>query len=138
MSKSQLKSHPHCVFNLKAHLVLVVAYRRNVMTDEILKDMELDFRRICGYSSVDVIEFNGEGDHIHALIELHPNIMPSKLVNSIKTVTSRLVRKKHWDAIKGKLWGDRFWSRSYCLISVGDGATTEILKSYIQSQRRPN
>lgn len=138
MTKSQLKSHPHCVFNIKMHLVLVTAYRRKVISEPILNSIEEHFRRVCEKSNVDVLEFSGEGDHVHALIELHPNVMPSKLVNSIKTVTSRLVRKEHWEEVKEKLWGDRFWSRSYCLISVGDGATTEIIKKYIQNQDRPN
>ncbi|WP_210499603.1 IS200/IS605 family transposase [Vibrio crassostreae] len=138
MKKSQLKSHPHCVFSIKAHLVLVTAYRRNVITGEILQDLESHVRRVCEKSSVDVLEFSGEGDHIHALIELNPNVTPSKLVNSIKTVSSRMVRKEHWESVKTKLWGDRFWSRSYCFLSVGDGATTEIIKKYIQNQERPS
>lgn len=89
-------------------------------------------------SDVDVIEFSGEADHIHVLLEMHPNIQPSKLINSIKTVSSRLIRKDHSDEISSMLWKDRFWSRSYCLISVGDGATTEIIKQYIQNQERPS
>lgn len=138
MSKSQLKSHPHCVFNIKVHLVLVTAYRRKVITEQILNALEEHVRRVCAKSDVDVLEFSGEGDHIRALLEFHPNVMPSKLVNSIKTVSSRMVRKDHWETVKSQLWGDRFWSRSYCLISVGDGATTEIIKKYIQNQERPS
>ncbi|WP_415843740.1 transposase, partial [Vreelandella rituensis] len=38
----------------------------------------------------------------------------------------------------GALWGERFWSRSYCMLSVGDGANTEIIKRYIQNQTRPS
>lgn len=138
MSKSQIRSHPHCVFNIKAHLVLVVAYRRKVITGNILRDLEIHVRRVCEMSDVDVIEFSGEADHIHVLLEMHPNIQPSKLINSIKTVSSRLIRKDHSDEISSMLWKDRFWSRSYCLISVGDGATTEIIKQYIQNQERPS
>ncbi|MCD8513736.1 MAG: transposase, partial [Nitrincola sp.] len=46
--------------------------------------------------------------------------------------------KDHWDHVKKMLWKDRFWSRSYCLISVGDGASTEVIKQYIQNQERPS
>lgn len=133
----QLRSHPHCVFNIKVHLVLVTAYRRKVITKPIREDLERHIRRVCEMSDVRVLEFSGEPDHIHALLELHPNIMPSKLINSIKTVSSRMVRKDHWPQIKKMLWKDRFWSRSYCLISVGDGARTEVIKRYIQGQARP-
>src|SRR5690625_4747060 len=94
MAKTILRSHPHCVFNIKAHLVLVVAYRRKVITKEIMHDLEKHVRRVCDLSDVNVLEFSGEPDHIHILLELHPNIMPSRLVNSIKTVSSRMIRKE--------------------------------------------
>jgi putative transposase len=138
MAKTTLRSHPGCVFNIKADLVLVVAYRRKVITTAIMEDLEQHIRRVCELSDVNVLEFSGEPDHIHVLLELHPNIMPSKLVNSIKTVSSRMIRKHHWDHVKKMLWEDRFWSRSYCLISVGDGASTEVIKQYIQNQARPS
>ena len=138
MSKAALRSHPHCVFNIKFHLVLVVAYRRQVITPAILEDLERHLRHVCEMSDVGVIEFSGETDHVHALLELHPSVMPAKLINSIKTVTSRRIRKDHGDTIKSKLWGDRFWSRSYCLLSEGDGATTDIIKRYIENQTRPS
>lgn len=138
MAKTALRSHPHCVFNIKCHLVLVTAYRRKVINSTILTDLEKYIRKVCDMSDVNMLEFSGESDHIHLLLELHPNIQPAKLINSIKTVSSRLVRKHHWEHIKQMLWKDRFWSRSYCLISVGDGATTEIIKNYIQKQERPS
>ena len=138
MSKVNLKSHPHCVFNLKFHLVLVTAYRRDAINRAILHDMEMTIRRICQMAGGSVTEFSGEVDHIHALIEVNPSITPSKLVNIIKTSTSCMIRRDHWHSIKHKLWGKRFWSRSYCLISVGDGATTDIIKRYIQGQNKPS
>jgi len=137
MAKTALRSHPHCVFNINMHLVLVTAYRRDVIHSDMLRDLETHICRVCEMADVTVLEFSGEADHVHLLLELHPNIQPSRLVNSIKTVSSRMMRKDHWESVKQKLWGDRFWSRSYCLISVGDGATTEIIKKYIQQQERP-
>lgn len=90
----------------------------------------------CKLSDVNVLEFSGEPDHVHILLELHPTVMPAKLVTSIKTVSSRMIRKDHWEYVKKMLWKDRFWSRRYCLISVGDGATTEVIKQCIQNPSR--
>ena len=70
----QLNSHPHCVFSIKAHLVLVTAYRRNVITKTILSDLEDHTRRVFCLSNVEVIEFNGEADHVHILLNMNPNI----------------------------------------------------------------
>jgi len=133
-----LRYNPHSVFSIKAHLVLVTAYRRKVITDTILADLEEHTVRVCQMADTSVHEFSGESDHIHVLLEMNPSIAPAKLVNTIKTVTSRMVRRDHWPHVKTMLWGKRFWSLSYCLISVGDGATTEIIKRYIQNQLRPN
>jgi len=99
----QLNSHPHCVFSIKAHLVLVTAYRRNVITKTILSDLEDHTRRVFCLSNVEVIEFNGEADQVNILLNMKPNITPAKLVNSIKTVTSRWVRRDHWPHVKKQL-----------------------------------
>lgn len=81
-----------------------------------------------------LIEFNGEADHIHALICVNPKTQPSKLVNNLKTVSSRLIRKEFSSHVQ-KVYRDQpiFWSRSYCLISCG-GAPISVLKQYIQQQ----
>jgi putative transposase len=82
----------------------------------------------------ELIEFNGESDHIHALISINPKTQPSKLVNNLKTVSSRLIRKEFPDQVN-KAYSDKpiFWSRSYCLITCG-GAPISVLKQYIQQQ----
>ena len=93
---------------------------------------------VCESFSVNVLEFSGEMDHVHLLLEIVPTIRISDLVRTIKCVTSRRVREKHWSEIKSKLWGKRFWTRSYCVLSVGDGANTETIKKYIQNQCSPS
>jgi putative transposase len=80
-----------------------------------------------------LVEFNGEADHVHLLISVNPKVQPSKLVNNLKTVSSRLIRKEfaeHLDKVYRK---PVFWSRSYCIISCG-GAPISVLKQYIQQQ----
>ncbi len=81
----------------------------------------------------ELIEFNGEADHIHLLMSVNPKVQPSKLVNNLKTVSSRLIRKEFADHL-GKVYRKpMFWSRSYCIISCG-GAPISVLKQYIQQQ----
>ena len=62
----------------------------------------------------------------------------SKIVNSLKGVSSRLLRKKY-PIFKKEYWGDNvsLWSRSYFVASV-DGAPLEILKEYIENQKTPD
>jgi len=82
---------------------------------------------------VEILKFGGELDHVHLLLSMHPNVMPSKLVNSIKTVTSRLLRKEFKEHLQKFFAKSTLWTRAYCLITAG-GAPIEILKRYIEQQ----
>lgn len=134
----KFQTHSHSIFKLKIHLIVVVAYRRKVISSLIMQTLRETITEVCESFSVNVLEFSGEMDHVHLLLEIVPTIRISDLVRTIKSVTSRRVREKHWSEIKSKLWGKRFWTRSYCVLSVGDGANTETIKKYIQNQCSPS
>jgi putative transposase len=80
-----------------------------------------------------LLEFNGEADHVHVLIEYPPKLSVSTLVNHLKGVSSRLYGK----AGHPKPHETALWSPSYFATSVG-GATLEVLKQYIQNQEKPS
>ena len=80
-----------------------------------------------------LIEINYEADHIHILFEAPPQVQLSKIINSYKTATSRLIRKNFEEHLKAFYWKDYFWSRSYFIISTG-GAPIDIIKEYIKNQ----
>lgn len=131
-----MKSHYHCVYNLKYHLVLVTKYRRKCFTNAMLDRLKEVCAEQCQHWEIGLVEFGGEADHVHLLLDMHPNIMPSKFVNSLKTVTSRLLRKE-FQAELGKVYRKPvLWTRAYCLITAG-GAPLSVLADYIQNQERP-
>ncbi len=132
----QKKSHYHCVYNLKYHLVLVTKYRKKCFTNTILDRLEELCQKNCAQWNIELLEFGGEDDHVHLLLGMHPNIMPSKFINNLKTVTSRLIRKEFESHLKKFYWKPILWTRAYCLITAG-GAPLSILKTYIQNQERP-
>ena len=90
----------------------------------------------CQQMQSELIEFNGEDDHVHLLVNIHPKYSISNFVGKLKGKTSYFLRKEHWSLVKQKLWGNHFWSPSYCVVSVG-GAPIEIVKQYIANQQRP-
>jgi putative transposase len=100
--------------------------------------MKEAFESVAKKMGFEIVEFNGESDHIHLLIEYPPRLALSKIVNSLKGVSSRLLRKKY-PIFKKEYWGDNvsLWSRSYFVASVG-GAPLEILKEYIENQKTPD
>ena len=122
-----------CVYNLHAHLVFVTKYRRNVLTHDMLTDMETIMRDVCQDFDATLMEFNGEDDHVHLLVSYPPKVALSTLINSLKGVSSRRLRTKY----DIKTHRNHLWSPSYYAASSG-GAPLETLKQYIQQQRRPN
>lgn len=135
---TDLRCGAHCVYNINIHLVLIVAYRRKAITRAILSTIQEVLHRILDRLEIRILNFSGEADHIHLLVSIPPRYAISDLVNRIKTATSRAIRQKHAKAIAPFLWGNRFWSNSYCAVSVGDGRSIESIKRYIQGQKLPS
>ena len=132
-----IKSHHHCVYKLTYHLVLVTKYRKKCFTSAMLDQLKIIITELCIKWDIELIEFNGEADHVHLLIDMHPNIMPSKFINNLKTVSSRLIRKAFADHLAQHYWKPVLWTRAYCLLTTG-GATIDTIRRYIEKQERPS
>ena len=134
-----LRKGRHCVFMLHCHLIFITKYRGKTLSNEALEYIESIMRGVATGFEVEVTEFNGEGDHVHLLINYPPKVCLSKLINSLKGVSSRKVRQKfpniryYWSNKKS----GALWSPSYFAGSVG-GAPLEVLKQYIEQQDRPH
>lgn len=131
------RSYFHAYHDLKYHLVLVTKYRNKVINSRILDRLIEIIKEQSIRWDIDIIEANGESDHIHLLIKAHPSIDLSKYINSIKTVSSRLIRKEFSEHVSKYYWKPYFWSRAYCLLSVG-GTPIEVIKEYIEKQSSPS
>ena len=137
MNKSNdIRHGRHCVFNLHIHLVFLTKYRRSVFTKAVLEDLKEIFASVCQDFEAELVEFDGEKDHVHLLINYTPKVSVSRLVNSLKGVSSRLIRKKRYACIQDKLWAGALWSPSYFAASCG-GAPISIIKQYIEQQDTP-
>lgn len=131
------RSHNSCYYDIKYHLVLVSKYRKKCFDNEMLLFLEKEFKRILEGQDCKLIEFGGEKDHVHMLITLHPTITPSAIINSMKTVSSRLLKKTFSEKLKDSYWGtNAIWNRSYCLLTVGN-TNEEVIKNYIKNQNKP-
>ncbi|MGB7417170.1 MAG: IS200/IS605 family transposase [Thermosynechococcaceae cyanobacterium] len=124
----------HCSYSIQYYLVACTKYRRKCITQPMLEQLDEIFRDILKKWDGELLEFNGEADYVHLLISVNPKVQPSKLVNNLKTVSSRLLRRDYAQHLNEVYRGKPiFWSRSYCLISCG-GAPISVLKQYIQQQ----
>ena len=127
----------HCVFKMHVHLVFVTKYRREVFTKEILEELRNLFAGVCKDFEARLVEFDGEDDHVHLLVNYHSKVAVSTLVNSLKGVSSRMIRQKRYPSIRKKLWGGTLWSPSYFAGSCG-GAPISVIRQYIEQQKTPS
>ncbi|AIQ41443.1 transposase [Paenibacillus sp. FSL R5-0912] len=128
----ELDTNNHSVFSLHYHLVLVVKYRRKVIDDDISNRLQEIFESIQPNYNITLQEWKHDKDHVHILMNAHPNSDISKFLNAYKSASSRLI-KKEFPVIRQQLWKEYFWSRSYCLLTTG-GAPIEVIRKYIESQ----
>ncbi|MET9463615.1 IS200/IS605 family transposase [Streptomyces sp. NPDC006544] len=126
----------HVVHNLHVHLVFVTRLRRGIFDDAMLTRCEEIMRDVCVSFGAELREFNGEGDHVHLLVHYPPKIAVSKLVNSLKGVSSRYLRAEYTDRINRIGTGSVFWAPSYFAGSCG-GAPLATVREYIENQKRP-
>jgi putative transposase len=131
---TKLRSGSHVVFSIHLHIVFVTKYRRKVLTPNMIEDMKGVFERVLTANSSTLEDCNGEPDHVHLLVDLHPDNNISDLVASLKSASSRILRDKYKSEIDKHYWGKaKLWHDSKCIVSCG-GAPLQIVKEYIQNQ----
>ena len=111
-------------------------FRHKVFTDRHLNRMEEIMRVVCADFDTDLAEYTGEANHVHLLVIFPPKVALSKLVNSLKGVSSRRMRQEFPDLVRHYYRANRLWSGSYFARSVG-GAPLTVLRQYIEQQNRP-
>lgn len=123
----------HCVFSLHVHLVFVTKYRRDVLSALAIADLARIFAKVCEGFEAELVECNGEDDHVHLLVHYPPKVSLSKLVNSLKGVSSRRLREDRPE-VSGRYRQGVLWSPSYFAASCG-GAPLSVISQYVRSQR---
>lgn len=137
MNIDDFRNGRHVVYKLHAHVVLVTKYRRGVMTDRVSKIIGDTFQEVAERRGFTIDAFETDHDHAHVLISYPPKLSLSSIVLSLKTISSQRVRAEKYPEVRKALWGEHFWSPSYCVVSCG-GAPLDIVKAYVENQKQPN
>ena len=126
----------HSVSKLVVHLVFTTKYRRKLFTGIMIEQLRASFESACVKLECELIEMDGEQDHVHLLISYPPKLSISVMVNNLKSISSRVLRLQNTH-ITRQSKSAALWSRSYFACTAG-GATIEILKAYVDSQNTPD
>jgi putative transposase len=112
---------------MHVHWVFVTKYQRGVFTAQILHDLRSVFTGVCSDFGSQRVEFDGEDDPVHLLVNDPSKIAVAALVSSLKSVFRRLIRLKNYPSIRRMLWGKSLWSPSYFAGSRG-GAPIAVIR----------
>ena len=137
MKPAGLNTSNHAAFSLTYHVILSIKYRHNCINLEMLERMQVIFTNVCVSWRCRLVEFSGEADHVHLLIDAHPSMNLARMVGNLKTVSARYIRKEFEAHLAKYSWKAKFWNNAYAVVSAGGHASIEQLLAYIQDQEKP-
>lgn len=129
----KFRKQSHCVYYCEYHLVFATKYRRKIFNDGVFTYMLERLKQLKDYyPEIDILKINHDVDHIHMLVVIPPKFSISKVVQIIKSNTSKDLKKK-FAFLKDVYWGtDGVWSDGYFVSTVG--VNEHIIKRYIENQ----
>jgi putative transposase len=127
----QFKKLAHAVCRCKYHVVWCPKYRYRILRGEIGKTVRDIIRQLCEWKKIEILEGNIQSDHIHLVFEIPPKYSVSETVGFLKG-KSAIKLFDFYLELKRQYWGRHFWSKGYCVSTVGLDA--EQIRKYVQHQ----
>ena len=131
-----IRTGRHCAYLLHVHLVFVTKLRHRVFTNAHLARIEVIMTDVLTEKECELVEFNGESNHVHLLVLYPPKQAISNTTHGCKGRSSRLMRTQYPELARHYSRAKKLWSSSYFAGSVG-GAPISVLRQYIEQQNRP-
>lgn len=120
-----MKAHYSCVYDIKFVLVLDTHESLNCINAQIGDFLKSQAKSLCAKADINLIGFSFTTSTVTLTLDAHPSFTPVKFINSLKTVSSRSVRKNFTEHLAGFYDHPVFWARGYSLFSTSSsyGAT---------------
>jgi REP-associated tyrosine transposase len=122
----------HTVYQLHYHFVFSTKYRKPVLRGDTAIEVRDLIREICRANDIEILEGHVRPDHVHLLLEVPPQLAPSRVMQAIKGKTSHhllMDRRK----LREAFWGRHLWARGYFVATSGN-VTDEVIADYIRLQ----
>jgi REP element-mobilizing transposase RayT len=132
---SQYIHKSHNVSVLLYRFVCPPKYRRVVFSEAV----NLTLKDICtGISSrfkISFIEIGADRDHIHFLIQSILMYSPNKIIQIVKSITTKEIFHLHPE-VKQQLWGGKFWTKGFYVNTVCRHGDESMIQAYVKFQGR--
>jgi len=129
---SQFKKLSHTIWRCQYHIIWTPKYRYKILTGELAADVEDCIRAFTERQGGEAVELNVQVDHVHLLVMIPPKISVSDFVGTVKGRTAIRILNKHKKLKQKPYWGNHFWTRGYCVDTVGLDA--EMIQKYVKYQ----
>ena len=126
------KKSAHVVYQCSYHLVWTPKYRYRILQGEIKEFVEKKIRVVCEWKHVEVLEMTIMSDHVHMVAIIPPKLAISELMGILKGKTAIAVFQQRKSLRTKPYWGNHFWSRGYCVTTVG--IDEEKIRRYVKYQ----
>ena len=131
----QFKKLAHSLYECKYHVVFCPKYRYKIMQDEVAKYITQQIYRLSSQKDgVEVVEVNVQKDHVHLVVMVPPKLAISDLMGRVKGQTAMKIFNQYRELRKKPYWGNHFWSKGYCVDSIGLDA--EMIRKYVRYQEK--
>ena len=130
---SRFRKLSQTIWCCQYHIVFVPKYRFRILIGEVAQEVERCIKAFVDQQKGEIIELNVQIDHVHLLVMIPPKISISNFVGTLKGRTAIRIFNKFRKLKNRPYWGNHFWSRGYCVDTVGLDA--EMIKKYVKFQK---
>ena len=131
---SRFRKLSHTIWHCQYHILWTPKYRLRILTGQVADEVSKCIRAFSEQKGCEVVELNVQIDHVHLLVMVVPKISISDFVGMVKGRTAIRVFNKFRHLKQKPYWGNHFWSRGYCVDTVG--LDTEKVRKYVKYQEQ--
>jgi putative transposase len=125
------QSLAHVKWECKYHVVIVPKYRKKVLFGRVRRDVGKIIRQLCRQKDVELIEGHAMPDHIHLVLSVPPKYSIAMVMGYLKG-KSAIHLHRQLQGVKQGFTGKHFWSRGYCVSTIG--MDEETIRAYVRNQ----
>ena len=127
---SRFRKLTQTIWHCQYHIVWTPKYRYRVLDGKISMEVNNCIRAFTEQQECEIIELNVCIDHVHLLVMVPPKVSISDYVGAVKGRTAIRVLNKFRELKQKPYWGNHFWSKGYCVDTVGLDA--EMIQKYVK------
>jgi putative transposase len=126
------QSLSHVRWECKYHIVIIPKYRKRELYGKLRKGVGDVIRDLCRQRGIEMLEGHLMPDHIHMCLSIPPKYSVAFVIGFIKGKSAVRIHRQLLG--NPRVTGLHFWSRGYCVSTVG--LDEETIRKYIRDQEK--